>query len=131
MCTILIIFNVFLEILFKFKLAFYYLINTCLKIATSRSCFTSRNFWIQMLSNNFREENFLPTYNFALNFSGPSTSTRYESTKFSDSRLSLSPQFYRTHYFFFFRPSFGLQIYFRPKSYVDTKNFFYPKFWLT
>ena len=44
-CTILIIFNVFLEILSKFKLAFYYLINTCLKIATSRSCCTSHNFY--------------------------------------------------------------------------------------
>ena len=35
----------FLEILSKFKLALYYLINTCLKIATSRSYCTSRNFF--------------------------------------------------------------------------------------
>ena len=44
--TILIISNKFLKILSKFKLAFYYLINTCLKVATSRSCCTSRNFFI-------------------------------------------------------------------------------------
>ena len=37
----------FLEILSKFKLALYYLINTCLKIATSRSCCTSRNSLVQ------------------------------------------------------------------------------------
>ena len=47
-CTILITSNMFLEILSKFKLAFYYLINTCLKIATLRSCCTSRNFLIMM-----------------------------------------------------------------------------------
>ena len=37
--------NMFLEILSKFKLALYYLINSCLIIATSRSCCTSRNFF--------------------------------------------------------------------------------------
>ena len=44
-CTILITSNMFLEILSKFNLAFYYLLNTCLKIATWRSCCMSRNFY--------------------------------------------------------------------------------------
>ena len=42
--TILITSNMFL-VLSKFKLSLYFLINTCLKIATSRSCCTSRNFF--------------------------------------------------------------------------------------
>ena len=49
-CTILIICNMFLEILSKFKLALCYLINTCLKIATLRSCCTSRIFFILLSS---------------------------------------------------------------------------------
>ena len=44
-CTILITCNMFLEILSKFKPTLYYLMNTFLKIATSRSCCTSRNFF--------------------------------------------------------------------------------------
>ena len=49
-CTILITCNMFLEILSKFKLALYYLINTCLKIATSRSCCTSRNVFVSSVA---------------------------------------------------------------------------------
>ena len=44
-CTTLITCNMFLKILSEFYLALYYLIKTCLKIATSRSCCTSRNFF--------------------------------------------------------------------------------------